>query len=490
MSFQCRGGWRSYPVVLLVLTLGFLLGFAVSNATPEKEIALWGGTLSRNMVSNEKNVPESWDLETGENIKWTAQLGSQSYAGPLIIGGKVFVGTNNKALRNPKLTGDRGVIMAFRESDGEFLWQTTHTKLPSGRVNDWPLQGICSTPFIEGDRLYYISNRCEVVCIDTEAFLDGENDGPFTEETETSEIDADIIWVYDMMDELDVFPHNLATCSPLAVGDLLFLETSNGVDEGHIHIPSPDAPSFIALNKHTGELVWEDASPGENILHGQWSNPAYGVINGVPQVIIPGGDGWVYAFEPETGNIIWKFDCNPKDSVWALGGRGTRNNIISTPVVYEDNVYVAVGQDPEHGAGVGHLWCIDASQTGDITESAGIWHFGDEQFNRTMSTVAIADGLLYISDLRGFLYCLDVNTGDLYWTYDTSAAIWGSPYVVDGKVYLGDEDGDVVILKAGKTKQVLFKTHMGSAVYTTPVAKDGVLYIVTRNTLIAIEQEK
>ncbi len=471
-----------------ILKLAVLLVFAVSAASAEKEIALWGGTLNRNMVSTEKNIPASWDMTTGENIKWTAELGSQSYAGPLVIGGKVFVGTNNKALRNPKLTGDRGVIMAFNESDGKFLWQATHTKLTSGRVNDWPLQGICSTPFIEGDRLYYISNRCEVVCIDTEAFLDGENDGPFTGETETSEIDADVIWSYDMMDELDVFPHNLATCSPLAVGDLLILETSNGVDEGHIHIPSPDAPSFIALNKHTGELVWEDASPGENILHGQWANPAYGVIKGVPQVIIPGGDGWIYAFEPETGNIIWKFDCNPKDSVWELGGRGTRNNIISTPVVYEDKVFVAVGQDPEHGEGVGHLWCIDASQTGDITETAGIWHFGDEQFNRTMSTVAIADGLLYISDLGGFLYCLDVNTGDPYWTHDTFAAIWGSPYVVDGKVYLGDEDGDVVILKAGKTKQVLFETNMDSAVYTTPVAKNGVLYIVTRNMLIAISE--
>jgi outer membrane protein assembly factor BamB len=268
------------------------------------------------------------------------------------------------------------------------------------------------------------------------------------------------------------------------------LETSNGVDEGHIHIPSPDSPSFIALNKHTGELVWEDASPAENILHGQWSNPSYGVIKGVPQVIIPGGDGWVYAFAPETGDIIWKFDCNPKDSVWELGGRGTRNNIISTPVVYEDKVFIAVGQDPEHGEGVGHLWCIDASQTGDITETSVVWHFGGEQFKRTMSTVAIADGLLYISDLSGFLYCLDVNTGDLYWKHDTFAAIWGSPYVVDGKIYLGDEDGDVVILKAGKTEQVLFETNMGSAVYTTPVAKDGVLYVVTRNTLIAIEEKK
>ena len=157
-----------------ILKLAVLLVFAVSTASAEKEIALWGGTLNRNMVSTEKNIPASWDMTTGENIKWTAELGSQSYAGPLVIGGKVFVGTNNKALRNPKLTGDRGVIMAFNESDGKFLWQATHTKLTSGRVNDWPLQGICSTPFIEGDRLYYISNRCEVVCIDTEAFLDGE----------------------------------------------------------------------------------------------------------------------------------------------------------------------------------------------------------------------------------------------------------------------------------------------------------------------------
>ena len=95
-----------------------------------------------------------------------------------------------------------------------------------------------------------------------------------------------------------------------------------------------------------------------------------------------------------------------------------------------------------------------------------------------MSTAAIHDGLLYISDLSGFLYCLDVKTGDLYWKHDTYAAIWGSPYVVDGKVYLGDEDGDVVILKTGKTKEVLFETNMESAVYTTPVAKDGVLYIL------------
>ena len=468
-----------------------LITISIASAIPAAatETAMWGFTPSRNLVSDEKNLPVKWDAKTGLNIKWTATLGSQTYAGPLLIGGKVFVGTNNQGRRNPKLTGDRGVIMAFRESDGEFLWQSTHTKLPAGRVNDWPQQGICSTPYIEGDRLYYISNRAEVVCVDTEGFMDGENDGPFTEETDTSEIDGDIIWKYDMIEELEVFPHNLATCSPIGAGDLLFVETSNGVDEGHVHIPSPFAPSFIALNKNTGELVWEDASPAENILHGQWSNPAYGVIHGRPQVIFPGGDGWVYSLEPETGKLIWKFDCNPKDSVWELGGRGTRNNIISTPVIWEDKVYISVGQDPEHGEGVGHLWVIDATGEGDITETGAVWHRGDEDFHRTMSTVAIEDDLLYIADLSGFVYCLDANTGEHHWTYDTFAAIWGSTFVADGKVYIGDEDGDLAILKAGKEKELIFETNMGSAVYTTPVAKDGVLYIASRNTLFAIAME-
>ncbi|HIO79426.1 TPA: hypothetical protein EYG59_12670 [Candidatus Poribacteria bacterium] len=450
---------------------------------------MWGFTPSRNLVSDETNLPTEWDPDTGKNIKWVTQLGSQTYAGPIIHGGKVFVGTNNQTIYNPKLTGDRGVIAAFNESDGQFLWQSTHTKLTAGRVNDWPQQGICSTPYIEGDRLYYISNRCQVVCVDTEGFLDGENDGPYTEEAETSKIDGDIIWVYDMMEELDVFPHNLATCSPVGAGALLFVETSNGVDEGHIHIPSPLAPSFIALKKETGELVWEDASPGQNILHGQWANPAYAVINQQPQVVFPGGDGVIYALEPETGELIWKFDCNPKGSVWELGGRGTRNSIISTPVIHNNQVFIAVGQDPEHGEGVGHLWAIDATQKGDVTESAGIWHFGNKDYNRTMSTVAIQNGLLFTADLSGFVYCLNADTGQHYWTYDTFAAIWASTFVADGKVYIGDEDGDLAVLEASNEKKLLYEVNMGSAIYTTPVAKSGVLYIVSRNKLFAIENQ-
>lgn len=464
-----------------------LLAAAIAGGRAQQEVAMFGNTPSRNMVSGEKGLPATWNIKTGQNIKWSTDVGSQSYGGPVVAGGKVFVGTNNESLKNSKLKGDRGVVMAFDANSGLFLWQAAHEKLSAGRVNDWPLQGICSTPYIEGDRLYYVSNRATVVCADADGFRDGSNDG-LTTETETSEIDVDIIWEYDMINELDVFPHNLATGSPLIAGDLLYTVTSNGVDEGHINIPAPFAPNFIALNKNTGKLAWESNLVGEGLLHGHWTNAAYGVINGKPQVIMAGGNGWLYSFEPGTGELIWKFDCNPKDAQWVLGGRGTRNNILATPVVYDNKVYIGVGQDPEHGEAPGHFYAIDATGSGDVTDTHLVWHRGGEDFYRTLSTAAIKDDVAYIANLSGFLYAVNAQTGDLYWTYDTFAAVWGSPFVADGRVYLGDEDGDVAVLREGKTLEVLGEINMGSSVYSTPVARNGVMYILTRNKLYALQE--
>jgi outer membrane protein assembly factor BamB len=451
------------------------------------DYSLFGNTRTRNMVSPAKGLPEKWNVETGENVLWVAELGSQSYGGPVLYKNRIFTGTNNENPRNSKLTGDRGVLMAFDADSGKFLWQAAHPKLSAGRVNDWPLQGICDGPYVEGDRLYYVSNRAELIAADVEGFRDGENDGPFKDEKETGETDEDVVWKLDMIGELDVFPHNQAAGNPLVVGDLVFTTTGQGVDEAHINVPVPLAPSFIAVNKDTGKLVWEDNSPGAKILHGTWSNPAYGVIKGRPQVIFPGDDGWIYSFEPQTGKLLWKFDANPKDAKWVIGGAGTRNNLIATPVVYHDRVYIGVGQDPEHGEGPGHFYAIDATQEGDVTATALVWTRGGEDFHRTISTAAIADGIVYISDLSGFLYALDADTGQLYWKHDVFAAIWGSPFVADGRVYLGDEDGDVAVLAAGKEKKLLGEINMGSAVLSTPVAKDGVLYVMGRGRLFALK---
>ncbi len=451
---------------------------------------MWGGSPDRNMVSGETGIPSSWDIKTKKNVKWIAPLGSQTYGNPVISNGKIYVGTNNRGEFRPHSKGDKGIMMCFDEKSGKMLWQATHDKLPTGMVNDWPEQGICSSPIVEGNRLYYVSNRCELVCADTEGFLDDENDGPYADEKWKEKEDADFVWILDMIEELGVFPHNLATSSPVIGGDTIFVVTSNGVDEGHLDMPAPKAPAFIAIDKKTGEVLWEKSYPGKRTLHGQWSSPAYGVIAGKPQAIFPGGDGWVYSLDPTNGEIIWKFDLNPKDSTWLLGGRGTRNNIIATPVIYDDKVFLDVGQDPEHGEGVGHLYCIDATKTGDVTDTAKVWHVGDDDFRRSMSTVAIAGDLLYAADLSGFLYCLELKTGKRLWRYDLASAVWGSPYVVDGKVMIGTEDGDLHVLRHGPDLKPISVNGMENSMYTTPVAANGTLYITNRRALFAIQETK
>ncbi|MCA9026548.1 MAG: PQQ-binding-like beta-propeller repeat protein, partial [Planctomycetaceae bacterium] len=333
----------------------------------------------------------------------------------------------------------------------------------------------------------------------------------------------------------------MCSCSVTCVGDILLVNTSNGVDESHINIPAPGAPSFMAMNKNTGEVLWTDKSPGTNILHGQWSSPTYARFGDTEQVLFAGGDGWLYSFVPAgdgAGNakLLWKFDCNPKETKWELGGAGTRNNIIATPVVYDGMVYVAVGQDPEHGEGLGHLWCIDPlkktdgsdvsptlaedkdgkilphrrlqavnvnadEQTVENPDSAEIWHYtgGDtndngeidweEEMHRSCGTVAIKDDILYISDFSGLFHCLNARTGEPYWTYDLFAQAWGSPLIVDGHVYIGDEDGDVAIFEhSTESNEPIAEVSMNNSVYSTPVVANGVLFISNKSTLFAIKE--
>jgi outer membrane protein assembly factor BamB len=469
------------PILSVIVALAVIAPAGLRASDPGNgSWPMWGGTPDRNQVSNMKNLPTEWDVKTKKNVKWVAELGSQSYGNPVVAGGMVFVGTNNELMRDPKQGGDRGVLMAFRESDGQFLWQHTHAKLEAGRANDWPYQGVASSPLVEGEHLYYVSNRGVVFCLDIQGFRDNENDGPFKDEKLTGMNDADIVWSFDMIEEVGSYPHNLSNSSPVVHGDLIYVSTSNGQDESHVHIPSPRAPSIIAINKSSGKLVWEDNSVENRILHGQWSTPAVGTIGGVVQVVSAQGDGWVRGYEATTGKKLWEFDTNPKDSVWPR----TRNELIATPVIFEDKVYIANGQDPEHGEGVGHFYAIDGTKRGDITQTGKVWQF--DKIRRSISTAAIADGLVYISDFSGYLHCLDAKTGEEYWVHDMLAAVWASPFLVDGKVYLGDEDGDVTVLNADRTMKVIAESNMGSSVYSTPVPANGALYIVNRNQLFAI----
>jgi outer membrane protein assembly factor BamB len=477
---------------------------------------MWGRTAQRHMVSPEKNPPTDWDVESGKNIKWKAAIGSKSYGNPVVAGGLVFVGSNNEAFYDKAISADGGNELCFSEKDGKFLWQHYNAKLAAGRVNDWPQEGLCATATVEGDRIYYPTNRCEMWCWDISPLRSGSGGKPKE------------LWHVDMMSELGVFPHNMTSSAPAIYKDFVYIITGNGVDDTHKNIPAPHAPAIVCFNKNDGKVVWTSNVPGENILHGQWASVSIAEVNGKGQVLAPLGDGWLYAFDAATGEIIWKFDCNAKATVYPT----TRNELIATPIVWENRMYIAVGQDPEHGEGPGHLWCVDITKTGDVSleldnrpkpkpgdelvreigpndikpnpNSGVIWHFdkhddnGDgkirssERMNRSISTVTIdaEKGIAFVPDFSGFLHCMDARDGKRLWTYDMEAAAWGSAMLADGKVYVGDEDGDVAIFESGREMKEIKTINMGSPIYCSPVFANGALYLMNREFLFAIEEKK
>lgn len=484
---------------------------------------MWGEGPHRNMFSPETNIPhdfdpglmlpnsEEIDMDTTRNIKWVAKVGSQTYGNTTVADGRVFIGTNNESPRDERHIGDRGVVMAFDEETGEFLWQLVAPKLGAGKVSDWEFLGICSSPLVVGDRVYVVTNRCEVICLDVHGLANGnqgfQDEGQYMAGSdnppmEVGETDADIIWVFDMRAELGVFPHNIASSSVLYVDGKLYVTTSNGQDWSHINIPSPMAPALIVLDAETGEFLGEEVSGiSQRLLHCNWSSPAYGVVDGVPMVIFGAGDGYTYAYDPEpilddegweVLTELWRIDCTLPYR-FDENGEPIRypdyygpSELIATPVVYNDRIYVAIGQDPEHGEGVGLLSCIDATQRGDITESGMVWQY--DGIHRTISTVAIADGLVFAPDYTGRIHCVDADTGELYWVHDTLSHIWSSPLAVDGKLYIGNEDGVLTILEISKEKNIINEIDFDGPIYSTPIVANGVLYVATQTQLYAIAE--
>lgn len=516
-------------VAFAVLGVGALLPVRASAA----EWTMWGGTPNRNMVSQEKNPPINWNVDPddpskNENVKWVGLLGSKSYGSPIVANGVVCVGTNNfgpnhdKAAVSPSGKPlDGGVEMAFDEASGKFAWLKYYSKLQAGRVNDWPGEGLCATGYAEPGRYWYATNQCHVVCLDLSPGAPKLPDGS-----------PPVLWDLDMMAKLGVFPHNMTASSIASYGDYIYLLTGNGVEDTHKHVVAPNAPGIVCLNKNTGAVIWTDNSPGPNVLHGQWASVAIAENSkGEALVIAPMGDAWVRAFDAKTGKLVWKFDINPKDSIYPQ----TRNEIIATPAIVDGKMYLANGQDPEHGTGYGHMWCVDINGEGDVSaeldvnpnapkpgpggeliapagqvpqhkgkpnpNSKVVWHFhqqdsnGDgkfsepERMHRTICTASVYNGLCFIPDFSGYLHCLDANTGKVYWNYDMEAEVWGSPMSCDGKVYLGDGDGNVRIFAAEKQMKLIAEHNMGASVFGTPVIANGTLYILSMQKLFAIQEK-
>ncbi len=430
------------------------------------------------------NPPVDWDISTGRNIVWSVELGNETYGRPVVAGDTVYVGTDNARQMNPNFQEDSGVLMAFRVTDGAFLWQDVSPRVERG-LREFLLPSTTSAPYVEGNRLYYVTAECQLRCLDTQGFRDGENSGPYREELFQDKAAADIVWELDICGRLGVFPHEATNSEVLPVGDLLMVSTSNGQNEGHTSVPSPLAPSLIAVNKHSGEVVWRAIGAGDKVLHGQWSSPVAANINGRIQVLFGGGDGWLRAYDSASGHEVWRFDGNPKDARWLpRPGVLSRSSIIASPVFADGRVFIAMGMSPGHDNGPSLMYAINPNGHGDVTESGLLWT--SREVGRVIGTPIVKDGLLYVGDLGGTVHCLDAATGIEIWKHETNEAIWGCLMLAGDRLYVGTVEGSITVLRAGRRKELLAQIEMDAPLYSRPALIGDALYLATANRLYRI----
>src|SRR5436190_11900463 len=287
------------------------------------------------------------------------------------------------------------------------------------------------------------------------------------------------------MCRLGVFPHEASNSEVLAVGDLLMVSTSNGQNEGHTRVPSPRAPSLIAVDKRSGEVVWRAIGPGENVLHGQWSSPVAANVNSRIQVLFGGGDGWLRAYDAASGRELWRFDGNPKDARWLPRPRVlSRGSIIASPVFSDGRVFVAMGQSPGHGNGPSFIYAISPNGQGDVTTSRVLWT--SREVGRVVGTPIVKDGLLYVGDLGGTIHCLDAVTGAHLWSHETHDSIWGSLLLTGDRLYVGGVEGSMTVLRAGRRKELLATFEMAAPLYSRPAVVGDALYLTTARRLYLI----
>ena len=429
------------------------------------------------------NPPVDWDTTTGRNIVWSVELGNETFGRPVVAGDAVYVGTDNARHMNPAIQEQGGVFMAFRAADGAFLWQDVATKKERG-LREFLLPSTTSAPYVEGNRLYYVTAECQLRALDIQGFRDGENNGPYREEAFDDDTAADIAWELDMC-ALGVFAHEASNSEVLPVGDLLMVSTSNGQNEGHTRVPSPRAPSLIAVDKHSGHVVWRAVGAGGQVLHGQWSSPVAANVNGRLLVLFGGGDGWLRAYDAATGHEVWRFDGNPKDARWyPRAGILSRGSIIASPVFADGRVFVAMGQSPGHGNGPSLIHAINPNGQGDVTDSRLLWT--SREVGRVVGTPMVKDGLLYVGDLGGTVHCLDAATGAHVWKHETHEAIWGSLLVAGDRLYAGTVEGNMTVLRAGRRKELLAQIEMDAPLYSRPAVVGDTLYLATAQRLYRI----
>ncbi len=488
------------PITLGVACLFLLFVPAWGADSPQ-----WGVDQGRNRISWETGLPTTFEPGKKEktsdeiegassNVRWVRKIGSRAYTPPIVAGGCVLIGTNNDALYDPAVEGDHGVLLCLDEATGKFRWQYTAPKIANLKNFDTAQIGITSTPTVVGDRIYFVSNR-DVLCV-----LNLQSGKP--------------IWTLDLIERLGVRQHDTNNSSVVVHDGLLYLGTGNGLDGDHAFVEKPDAPTLIVVDAETGEpLARDDFWNRTDVSHGQWCSPSLGTVvfkDGRKEetIFYGAGNGVLYAFKvlnrsqlqkPETLNEYgenlyrikpdWTFDGNGPEAVDEIkpfkSGRGSASFCCLPPPVFVDNrLFLMFCVDGFTGAQPRQSFLTAFDPTRE-SGSRLLWKTPNIE-KGAISSLAVADGLVYFGDRSGGFHCFDAETGQSVWKLDLKGDHWAGALFADGKLYLGTDRRMFYVLQAGREPKILSEIEMPGPMYAGAVAANGTLFVPCNGFLYAV----
>jgi outer membrane protein assembly factor BamB len=402
----------------------------------------------------------SFFAAAGDSPTWKSEQGKQDaviWHADLDRIGAFGVGAETVVIAGRDSTHSIGRCAGVSKETGKILWNVTHNGLPQ-RVHDMACV-ITSTPCIDGDRAYYLSNRGELCCVGT--------------------ADGKVVWTLDMPQAPGVYkkdPNDTLELapSPIVVGDIVYCVTANGRDWGFRKVQAPDAPSFVAVDKLTGKVIWCSNAPGKNISDGQWSTPAAAAVDGKLEILFPGGDGALYAFDARSGEQLWKLDCrNPLD-----GDKRTHDDfIVAPPLVVGETAYVSTAFDWERSCPGRRLLAID------LGTHAVRWAVSPKGFTGTLGPMAFAKATLYAAGNQGLVVAVDADSGKELWTrqLELEIGIYAGICFHNEKLYLTTEDGDLMILSSS-TGKTLDQCRLDAGGIGTPIVERNRIFAVSRSS--------
>jgi outer membrane protein assembly factor BamB len=261
---------------------------------------------------------------------------------------------------------------------------------------------------------------------------------------------------------------------PVVAGDAVYV----GTDKARHMNPAfqEECGVLMAFRAKDGKFLWQDVAPR--------------VKRGLREFLLPSTTSSPCVegnrlYDAASGRELWRFDGNPKDARWRpRPGVLSRSSIIASPVFADGRVFLAMGHDPLHGNGPSLVHAISPNGQGDVTESRLLWT--SREVGRVVETPIAKNGLLYVGDLGGMLHCLDAATGAHLWKHETSGAIWGCLLLAGDRLYVGNVEGGMTVLRAGRRKELLAQIQMDAPLYSRPALVQDALYLATAHRLYLI----